>query len=243
MVGTLPAEIHEPFEERFGVTVVSAYSLTEDMTSVLNVMDKTRRKIGALGVPVSPETHQVRVVDEDDRDVPPGTGGEILKRSPASMLGYYKNPEATAAALRGGWVHTGDVGTLDADGFLYFLDRKKDIVRRSGENISSSEVEAVLHAHPGIAEAAVIPVPDPLREQEVMACIRLKEGQTPDTVRPEHVFSFCATRLAAYKIPRYLVYRDDFPRTASYKIQKEILKADAAALAARAVDRMHLPPK
>ena len=240
MVGTLPAEIHEPFEGRFGVTVVSAYSLTEDMTSVLNVMDKKRRKIGALGVPVSPNTHKVRVVDEEDRDVPPGAGGEILKRSPASMLGYYKNPEATAAALGGGWVHTGDVGYLDADGFLYFLDRKKDIVRRSGENISSSEVEAVLHAHPGIAEAAVIPVPDPIREQEVMACICLKDGQTPDTVRPEDVFAFCAARLAAYKVPRYLVYRDDFPRTASYKIQKEKLKADAAALAAKGVDRLTL---
>ncbi len=241
MVGTLPAGIHEAFEARFGVTVVSAYSLTEDMPSVLNVMDKARRKIGALGVPVSPDTHQVRVVDEEDRDVPPGTGGEILKRSPASMGGYYKNPEATVAALRGGWVHTGDMGYLDPDGFLYFLDRKKDIVRRSGENISSSEVEAVLHAHPGIAEAAVIPVPDAIREQEVMACIRLKEGQSPDTVPPEAVFALCRERLAAYKVPRYLVYRDDFPRTASYKIQKEKLKADATGLATHAVDRHALP--
>ena len=243
MVGSLPADVHEPFEERFGVTVVSAYSLTEDMTSVLNVMDKRRRKIGALGVPVSPETHQVRVVDEEDRDVPPGTGGEILKRSPASMLGYYKNPEATAAALRGGWVHTGDVGYLSEDGFLYFLDRKKDIVRRSGENISSSEVEAVLHAHPGIAEAAVIPVPDPIREQEVIACIRLKDGEDQGTVRPEDVFSFCAARLAAYKVPRYLVYRDDFPRTASYKIQKEKLKADATALVTQTIDRTKPPAR
>lgn len=241
MVGSLPADIHERFEERFRVTVVSAYSLTEDMTSVLNLLDRRRRRIGALGVPVASEAHQVRVVDEADRDVPLGTAGEILKRSPASMLGYYKNPEATAAALRGGWVHTGDVGYLDADGFLYFLDRKKDIVRRSGENISSSEVEAVLHAHPGIAEAAVIPVPDPIREQEVMACVRLKEGDTPATVPPEKVFAFCADRLAAYKVPRYLVYRHDFPRTASYKIQKEKLKADAPALAAQATDRTKLP--
>lgn len=238
MVGSLPRDIHEPFEKRFGVLVVSAYSLTEDMTSVLNLLDVTARKIGALGVPAAPDQHQVMVVDEEDRPVPPGTGGEILKRSPASMLGYYKNPEATAAALRGGWVHTGDVGYLDEDGFLYFLDRKKDIVRRSGENISSSEVEAVLHAHPKIAEAAVIPVPDPIREQEVMACVRLKDGETPETVGAQEIFAFCAARLAPYKVPRYLEYRTDFPRTASYKIQKERLKAEAAALAASAVDRL-----
>jgi len=238
MVGTLPPDIHEAFEKRFGVLVVSAYSLTEDMTSVLNVLDVTHRKIGALGVPAAPASHQVMVVDEEDRPVPTGSGGEILKRSPASMLGYYKNPEATAAALRGGWVHTGDVGALDADGFLYFLDRKKDIVRRSGENISSSEVEAILHAHPKIAEAAVIPVPDPIREQEILACIRLTDGETPETVRAEDVFAFCAARLAAYKVPRFLHYRSDFPRTASYKIQKEKLKADAAALVAHAVDRL-----
>ncbi|MBI2371722.1 MAG: AMP-binding protein, partial [Deltaproteobacteria bacterium] len=237
MTGGLPPHLQEQFEDRFGVTLVSVYSLTEDMTSVMNPLDRGRRKLGALGLPVGAPAHQIGVMDEHDRPAGPGVAGEIVKRSPASMKGYYKNPEATADALRGGWVHTGDFGYLDEDGFLYFLDRKKAIIRRSGENISSSEVEAVLNAHPKVAESAVIPVPDPLREQEVKACVVLNPGETPEGVPPEEIFAHCAARLAPFKVPRYLEYRTDFPRTASYKIQKQKLREEPD-LTGSCVDRL-----
>jgi acyl-CoA synthetase (AMP-forming)/AMP-acid ligase II len=119
--------------------VVPTYSLTEDILSVVGPLDKARRKLGSCGLPIAPEVHKVRIVDESGRECSRGALGEIIKQSPTAMKGYYKNPEATSEALKDGWLYTGDLGYLDEDGFLYFVDRKKDMVKRGGENISSEE--------------------------------------------------------------------------------------------------------
>lgn len=224
VMALLPPDVHLEFERRFGVTAIPTYSLTEDLLSVLGPLDATRRRLGSCGVPIAPDVHRVRVVNEEGNSCTPGELGEIVKQSPAVMMGYYKNPEATAAALRDGWLHTGDLGYLDENGFLYFVDRKKDIIKRSGENIASAEVERVLNSHPLIAESAAVAVPDVIRQEEVKACVVLTPGASSDDLPPERLWQFCAEHLAAFKIPRYLDYRPELPKTPSSKVQKHLLR-------------------
>jgi len=181
-------------------------------------------KIESSGRPVAPEVHQIRIVDEEGRDLPPRQVGEIVKRSPATMVGYFKDPAATAAVLRDGWLATGDLGYLDEDGFLYFVSRKKDVIRRSGEMIAATEVEAAIASHPGVAEVAVVGVPDPIRSEEVKAFVVLAAGRSPEDVPPREILEHCAKRLAPFKVPRYFEYRQELPRTATLKLQKEFLR-------------------
>jgi acyl-CoA synthetase (AMP-forming)/AMP-acid ligase II len=138
-------------------------------------------------------------------------------------LGSWNNPEETAKTYKNGWVFTGDMGYLDADGFLFFAGRKKDIIRRSGENIAAAEVENCLMGHPGIAEAAAIPVPDPVRDEEVKVYVVLKEVETPETVPPEAIVEWCLERLAKFKVPRYVEYIDSLPKTPTQKVKKVLL--------------------
>ena len=235
VMALLPPDVHLEFERRFGVTAVPSYSLTEDLLSVLGPLEESRRKLGSCGVAIAPEVHRLRICDEEGKSRAPGQLGEIVKQSPAVMMGYYKNPEATAAALRDGWLHTGDLGYLDEDGFLYFVDRKKDMIKRSGESIASAEVERVLNSHPLIAECAVVAVADPIRQEEVKACIVLAGGASPEDLPPEALWEFCAEQLAPFKVPRYLDYRPELPKTPSSKVQKNLLREEG--LGADMVDR------
>ncbi len=227
VVALLPPEQHLCFEERFGLTVIPSYSLTEDILSVLGPLERSKRKLGSCGLPIAPTVHKLRILSESGAECAPGQLGEIVKQSPAVMKGYYKNPEATAEALQGGWLHTGDVGYLDEEGFLYFVDRKKDMVKRGDENISSEEVEQLLNSHPLIAESAVVGVPDPIRQEEVKAYIVLKPPATPESLPPAEIWEFCKEHLAPFKIPRYLEYRSELPKTPSSKIQKSLLREAA----------------
>ncbi len=227
VVALLPPDLHLRFEERFNVNVIGSYSLTEDILSVLGPLDRARRKLGSCGLPVAPEVHRLWIVDDSGRECPPGQLGEIVKQSPTVMKGYYKSPEATAEVLVQGALRTGDLGYLDEQGFLYFVDRKKDMVKRGDENISSEEVERVLNSHPLIAESAVIGVPDPIRQEEVKAYIVLKCPATPESLPPAEIWDFCKEQMAPFKIPRYLEYRTELPKTPSSKIQKGILRAEA----------------
>ncbi|HEY3304317.1 MAG TPA: AMP-binding protein [Candidatus Binatia bacterium] len=228
-VALLPPDLHLRFEQRFDLTVVGSYSLTEDILSVLGPTAKTKRKLGSCGLPAAPEAHRLRITDEAGNDLPPGKLGEIVKQSPAVMRGYYKNPAATAEALREGWLYTGDLGYIDDDGFLYFIDRKKDMIKRGDENVSAEEVERVLNSHPQIAESAVVGVADPIRQEEIKACVVLKPPATAETVSPEAIWSFCRERLAAFKVPRYIEYHDSLPKTSSVKVQKSLLREEAKA--------------
>jgi len=243
VVALLHPEFHLDFEERFDATVIPSYSLTEDILSVIGPVDKSRRKLGSCGLPVAPEVHSLSILDEEGRPCPPGQSGEIVKRSPAVMKGYYKNPEATAATLLRGWLHTGDLGYLDEDGFLYFIDRKKDVVRRGDENISSEEVEQVLNSHPLIAESAVVGVPDPVRQEEVKAYVVLRTPFTPESLPPREIWEFCKKRLAPFKVPRYLEYRRSLPKTPSAKIQKSLLRTEAKDSAQVVFDRQVMEGK
>lgn len=237
-VALLPPEQHLRFEERFGATLVPSYSLTEDILSVLGPLDKSRRKLGSCGLPIAPEVHHLRVLNEEEGECAPGELGEIIKQSPTIMKGYYKNAAATADALRGDWLHTGDIGYLDEEGFLYFVDRKKDMVKRGDENVSSEEVESVLNAHPLIAESAVIGVPDPIRQEEIKAIIVLKAPNTPLQVSPTEIWAHCREHLAPFKVPRYLEYRDELPKTPSSKIQKSLLRREEADSSRTVYDRL-----
>ena len=243
VVALLSPEMHVRFEQRFKLTAVPSYSLTEDILSVIGPQEKCKQELGSCGLPLAPDVHRLRIVDESGNTLPPGQPGEIVKQSPTVMKGYYKNPEATAKALRDGWLYTGDLGYLDEEGFLYFVDRVKDMVRRSDENISSEEVERVLNSHPQIAESAVVAVPDEIRGEEVKAFIVLKPPSTPDSIPPENIWAFCGEHLAAFKVPRFIEFRQELPKTPSSKVQKNILRDESKVMTGAVFDRLQYASK
>jgi acyl-CoA synthetase (AMP-forming)/AMP-acid ligase II len=163
----------------------------------------------------------VRIVDENDNPLPPGTIGEIAGRGDQMMRGYWNLPEATTEALRGGWLHTGDAGRMDADGYVYIEDRVKDMIVSGGENIYPREVENVLFAHPAVADAAVIGVPDAKWGETVKAIIQLKPGASASA---EDIIEFCRGKLAGYKLPRSADFIATIPRNASGKVLKRELR-------------------
>ena len=168
-----------------------------------------------------------RVVDDADREVARGVEGELLVRwgGPEGprhgfFVGYLKNAEATAEAWRGGWFHTGDVVRQTGDGMLCFVDRKKNIIRRAGENIAAAEVEATLQAHDAVAQVAVLAVPDEIREEEVMACVVPMAGLTADGALAERLVEWCLDRLAYFKAPGWVLFVSSLPTTGTQKVQK-----------------------
>jgi crotonobetaine/carnitine-CoA ligase len=175
---------------------------------------------------------QCRVVDDEGRDVPDGVAGELIVKTPIVTKGYFRDPEQTAAAFREGWFLTGDLVTRDADGYYTFVSRKKDIIRRRGENIAGAELDRVIGEHPDVAEAAAIAVPAELGEDEILVAVVAKPGTAP-TARD--IANWCAERLAAMKVPRYVLFMDSLPHTPTHKILKGALRADAT-LKARATD-------
>jgi crotonobetaine/carnitine-CoA ligase len=191
---------------------------------------------GSCGLPCP--FRECRIVGEDGQPVPQGEIGELQIRGPGIMLGYYNNPEATAEALRDGWFSTGDLFRQDEEGFFSIVGRKKDMIRRSGENIAAREVETVLAAAPGVAEVAVVGVPDPLRGEEVKAYLRLKEGVAADRQVLDGIVAAAQAGLAPFKVPRFYAFVEDFPRTASLKIAKPRITAGVADLRAGAFDRV-----
>lgn len=154
------------------------------------------------------------------------------------MSGYYKDPDATMKAWRNEWFHTGDYVQRDIEGRYYFVDRKKDIVRRSGENISASEVEGAIRLHPAVLDVAVIPVPDLIREQEVKAYVVLKEGYSKDNVQLSDLIAWTVDQLAYFKVPRYWEFRECLPVTQTGKIQKLLLKMEKENLTVGSFDRV-----
>ncbi len=234
----MPPDLHRQVVERWGFRWIEGYGITEGnvVTSMpLEYADEMTGS-GSIGIP-APEV-DVRIVDDRGADVPPGATGELLVRGPGMFRGYLNRPEATEEALRGGWLRTGDLGREDERGFLYFAGRKKDVIRRSGQNLSAAEVEDALRAHPMIIDAAVVPVPDRERGEEVKAYVLLAGDAAPGDLPGGKIVEFCAARLAWYKVPRYIEYRAaDFPRTPSMRVRKEVLKAERADLTEGCWDR------
>ncbi len=234
----IPPASHAEIEARWGVPWDEVYGMTElGFGTVGDPADRVETiGTGCIGRPVP--DREARVVDDAGRPVPRGEVGEIVMRGPGMMDGYYRAEEATAEVFKGGWLHTGDLGRMDAAGRLYFAGRKKDMIRRSGENISAMEVEEVIELHPQVNLVACTSVPDDLRGEEVKAHVVLREGAAPESVPPRDLAAFCAERLAYFKVPRYWAYRDDLPRTPSERVRKEALEAEAADPRTGAYDRV-----
>ena len=180
---------------------------------------ENRRRMGSVGKELF--SCHVRVVDENDRDVKPGEMGEIIARGPNVMKGYWKRAEETAEALKGGWLRTGDVGTVDKDGYIYVVDRRKDLIISGGENISPHEVEDVLHMHPAVHECAVVGIPDERWGEQVKAVVVLRKGTEAGE---QEIIGFCAHHLARYKMPRSIDFVEGLPKDPVGKIQKRLLR-------------------
>ena len=221
----VPANLHQEMTDRWGFPWVDGYGITEGNFVTRVPLDLADEVVGSGSIGIACPEVAIRLVDDDGADVPPGATGEFWISGPGLMRGYLNQPEATAEVLRDGWFHTGDLGRQDERGLYYFVGRKKDIIRRSGENLAAAEVEEVLRAHPRVLEAAVIGVPDDLRGEEVKAFILPVDGNSAAAVPPAELAAWCAARLAAYKVPRYIEYRaTDFPRTPSLRVQKTLLR-------------------
>jgi crotonobetaine/carnitine-CoA ligase len=234
----LPKQLHRQLVDRFGFHWMDNYGSTEGGIMSRTPINMAEELVGAGSIGVEPPDVKIRVVDDNDKDVGVNEIGEALIGGPDLFRGYLNRPEVTAEAMRGGWYHSGDLVRRDERGLLYFVGRKKDMIRRSGENIAAAEVEAVLRSHPKILEVAVIPVPDELRGEEVKAYILPKDGVSRADLPPEEIIEFCRARLAAYKTPRYLEYRfEDFERTPSMRVQKQGLLKERADLIAGCWDR------
>jgi len=220
-------DVHRDIEAKFGAPVRELYGMTETgSTLFMPIGDAHMSGSGSCGRPAP--YRECRVVDPATGvDVPRGQPGELWVRGRGILEGYYKKDEATRAAFCGEWFRTGDLFRQDEDGYFYILGRIKDSIRRSGENISSHEVETVVASVPGVAETAVLGVPDEHRGEEVKAFLILAPGLTPSDVPPETVYGHLEGRLAAFKVPRYLEYVADFPRTSSGKIAKQEMKKNA----------------
>ena len=224
----MPVEVLKEMSRRLpNVRLFNFYGQTE-MAPVATVLapEDQARKPGSAGRPgVNVETI---IVDNDDRPVPPGTEGEIVHRSPHTMLGYWNDPEKTAEAFRNGWFHSGDLGVIDEEGYLYVVDRKKDMIKTGGENVASREVEEAFYAHPAVAEVAVFGVPHHRWVEAAVAAVILRTGQT---ITEDELIAFCRERLAGYKTPKYVVIVDKLPKNASGKILKRELRDTYASLA------------
>jgi long-chain acyl-CoA synthetase len=209
------------WEALTGAQIVELYGLTE--TSALATFNpwRGRTKPGSVGIPL-PET-DCRIVDTDTgtRTLPQGEAGEILLKGPQVTGGYFKNPEATAEVLKDGWLSTGDIGYLDEDGYLFIVDRKKDVIIAGGYNIYPREVDEVLYQHPKVLAACVVGIPDAYRGETVKAFVVLKPEQTASE---KEIIDFCKAKLAAYKVPKYVEFRQALPQTAVGKILRRVLR-------------------
>ncbi len=233
---------HAPFEARFGFPLVEAWAMTETGAAACIMANREPRHVGTSCFGRPEGFVEIRLVDEAGADVPVGTPGELLVRSSGDdarryfFRGYLKDAKATADAWAGGWFHTGDMVRGDAQGSLYFVDRKKNVIRRSGENISAVEVESVLNQHPAVKVSAVAATPDAVRGDEVLACVVLdpEAGGKAGAELAASIVEHTLAQLAYYKAPGYVAFVDALPLTASQKIQRGELRQMAQALPGQA---------
>ncbi len=221
----MPVELIDQVKD-MGIFFSEGYGLTESTSLGISNPILGLKKVGSIGVPF-PDT-DVRLVDveEGTREVPPGEPGEIIIRSPLVMKGYWNNPGETARQLRDGWLYTGDIATRDEDGYIFVVDRKKDMIIAGGYNIYPREIDEVLYSHPKVADAVAVGIKDQYRGETVKAYVVLKQGET---ATPEEIMEFCRERLAAYKAPKIVEFRDSLPKSAVGKILRRILREEEEA--------------
>jgi acyl-CoA synthetase (AMP-forming)/AMP-acid ligase II len=243
VIGGGSPEIIEAFESRTRIRVLQAYGMTECGMAAVTRPDLGRHQVaelrgrhpGAMLAGTATDGTRIRIATADGAGVAPGAPGELIVQGPGLLAEYVDDSAATAAALPDGWLRTGDLGLVDHDGTVYFIDRLRDVIRRGGENIASKEVEAVLDAHPDVLRSVVYPVPDPIWVQEVGAVVVPGAGD----VRVEDLWRWCEQRLADYKVPRYVDLRPELPTTATGRVNKARLRA--TPLTATTRDRRAAP--
>lgn len=215
----MPAKLFNDVSERYGVPITEGYGLSEGGPVVAHNPIRGVKKIGSVGIAVPGVS--VRVVDEQDNPVPPGEVGELVVQGPNVMKGYLNQPQATSEALKNGWLHTGDLATIDEDGYVFIVDRKKNMILTGGFNIYPREVEEVLYTHPAVSEAAVIGLPDEEKGELACAYLILKPGRVSSE---EEIIAYCREQMAAYKAPRKVRFVEELPKSPSGKILKRLLK-------------------
>ncbi len=230
--------LHAPFEARFGFPLLEAWAMTETGAGAVVIANREPRHVGMSCFGRPEPAVATRIVDDSGADCAAATPGELLVRAagPDPRAGFFteylKDAAATREAWEDGWFHTGDIVRADEDGHLYFVDRKKNVIRRSGENIAAVEVESVLRRHPLVAEVAVAATPDPVREQEVLACVIPREPVAPTSMREtaEAIVRAALEQLSYHKVPGWVAFVDALPTTASQKIARGELRAMAESL-------------
>jgi long-chain acyl-CoA synthetase len=215
---SMPAEIVRRWVDAFGIPIHEAYGMTE-AASIVTFNHRFRHKIGSIGMPAG--IIELKVVDEKDNEVAQGDQGEIIIRGPNIMKGYFGQPEETAMALRNGWFHSGDVGAFDEEGYLYIVDRIKDIIITGGENVYPKEVEDLLHQHQAVNECGVVGLPHAEYGEAVTAFVTLKPNMTAEA---QDLISFCKERVARYKVPKTIRFVQDLPKTPQGKILRRELR-------------------
>ena len=215
---TMPREISAQWTERFGRSIYEGYGLTECSPFAAYNHD-FRHKFGSVGTPV--ENFEVKILDEEDNEVPLGDWGEICIKGPGVMSGYWNRPEETAQALRNGWLHSGDTGAMDEEGYIFIVDRVKDMINVAGFKVWPAEVEQALYKHPAVKEIAVYGVPDPEKGEKVKAAVVLKDGVT---CTKEEIIAYCKEKMANYKIPHSIDFVGELPKSATGKILKRVLR-------------------
>ncbi len=221
----IAAHVLDAFEARFDLVILEGYGLTETASTTTFNTGVDNRRAYSVGKPIWGV--EVQIWDDEGHPLPPGRDhiGELVTRGFHVMKGYFEQPEATAKALAGGWLHTGDLGYMDDDGFFFIVDRKKELIIRGGYNVYPREVEEVLYSHPAVADAAAFGLPDARLGEEVAAVVSLKPGASAE---PEELVMYCRDRMASYKYPRTVDIRDALPKTSTGKIAKLELKQEIA---------------
>lgn len=223
----LPIEVIKEFEEKTGAVIVEGYGLTESTpVTHINPFAGSKRKVGSIGIPI-PDT-ECRIVDLNDgiTDVAVGETGELLIKGPQVMKGYWNMPEETSATLTDGWLHTGDIAKMDDEGYFYIVDRKKDMIISGGYNVYPRDIEEVFYEHPKVQEACTIGIPHPHRGEAAKVFVVLKEGES---ATEEELIKYCEGKLAKYKLPAEIEFREELPKTNVGKILRKDLRAEELA--------------
>lgn len=220
----LPVEVIHDFEKATGATIVEGFGMTETTpVTHVNPFAGGARKVGSVGLPISDTLARIVDLEDEVTDVPVGERGELIVKGPQIMLGYKGKPEESAKTLRDGWIYTGDIATMDEDGYFYIVDRKKDMIISGGFNVYPRDVDEVFYLHPKVQEACAIGIPHPVRGESVKVFVVLKEGET---ATQEELIEYCKTRLATYKLPTEIEFRKELPKTNVGKILRKQLRAE-----------------
>ncbi|MDC0759540.1 AMP-binding protein [Brevibacillus sp. AG] len=216
----LPVEVMKNFEQKTGVPIIEGYGLSEATCAVMRNPLIGQRKVGSVGLPLPNSDAKIVDTATGTKEMPVGESGELIVKGPQVMKGYWKNQQETERTIRDGWLYTGDIGTMDSEGYFYIVGRKKDMIITGGFNVYPVEVEEVIYQHPAVLEACVYGVPDPYRGETIKAVIVL--GRQAN-VTEEDIQSWCRERLTRYKVPRLIEFREALPKTHVGKILRSKL--------------------